>query len=184
MSEENQFPVLLVQPGRMPRKGLRFKGELVGPARTSLAASLVILSVDALSWEMHARPWRKNGFELTGNVTGRATQACIVTLEPVGEEIIEELDLRFLPEEKALAPKRAGAADALDVEFDAAPDDAPETFTGDTVDVWPYVAEHFALGLNPYPRKPGAAFAEAGQAEPEGALARALRQWKGGGAAG
>jgi hypothetical protein len=36
--------------------------------------------------------------------------------------------------------------------------DLPETFTGDTIDVGAFVAEFAAMGLDPYPRKPGVEF--------------------------
>ena len=44
-------------------------------------------------------------------------------------------------------------------------DDPPDPLTGDNVDLGAVVAEFFALALDPYPRKPGAAFADA--AEPQ-----------------
>jgi hypothetical protein len=181
---EAAAPRLLVHPGRMARKGHHFKGELAAPACATLASELGILAIEALSWDVHARPWRKDGLELTGTVSGRAVQACIVTLEPVAEAISEAIDLRFLPAEKAGTLRRPAQSevDALDIQFDASPDEEPDTFSGDTLDAWAAVAEHFALGLNPYPRKPGAEFSAVADDGPEGALARALRQWKGGSA--
>ncbi|MCY1301409.1 hypothetical protein D9M70_510200 [compost metagenome] len=38
--------------------------------------------------------------------------------------------------------------------------DIPDTFTGDTIDAGVGVSEQVALAIDPYPRKPGAAFGE------------------------
>jgi hypothetical protein len=58
------------------------------------------------------------------------------------------------------------------------PEDEPETYAGDTFDAMPFVIEHLALGLNPYPRADGAAFTEISTAPKEtSALNRALEAW-------
>ncbi len=143
----------------------------------NIAVQLKILRVDHLSWELVAKPWGKKGFRLDGVVKGAVAQACIVTLAPV-EEIIEEVvDLRFVPEENLKdKPRKTGFED--DINFDATPEDEPEPYTGDQFDAMPYVIEHLALGLNPYPRASGAAFVEIETAPQEtSALTRALEAW-------
>ncbi|MCU0830193.1 MAG: DUF177 domain-containing protein [Rhizobiaceae bacterium] len=175
-------PTLLVRPARLTKKGEHFTGALDQAACAAVAAELGILAVHALNWTLHARQWRKDGFALTGHVEAVVEQACIVTTDPVRQHIREEIDLRFLPEVKANRPKRAGdAGDAEDLAFDASPEDEPECFAGDTFDAGPLVIEHMALGLDPYPRAPGATFDEAAvaalQPEDESPMARALRQW-------
>ncbi len=45
----------------------------------------------------------KDGVKVFGELRGRVTQACVVTLEPVESEIFEEIDQIFVPEGSALA---------------------------------------------------------------------------------
>jgi uncharacterized metal-binding protein YceD (DUF177 family) len=172
---------IAMQPARLPKKGEHFAGSADAEACRAIAAELGILSIESLAWTVNARPWRKDGFQVTGQVTADVSQACIVTLEPVAEHISEEINLRFLPAEKLEKTRRDELLE-VEVAFDAEPEDEPEVFSGDTFDLGPLIIEHMALGLNPYPRKAGAELgnqAEANAPADENALARALRQWSG-----
>jgi Large ribosomal RNA subunit accumulation protein YceD len=174
-----------LKPARLNKKGEHFVGSLDAAQCAEVAAELGILSVQSLHWNLHARAWRKDGCSLTGHVAAEVEQACIVTLEPVRQSITETVDLRFLPEAKAKRSLRDNVEEiaAQDISLDAAPDDEPDFFSGDTLDVGPLIIEHAALGLDPYPRRQGAAFDDAMRAalnpDDESPLARALRQWTG-----
>ena len=168
---------LLFTPSKLAKKGERFIGHAEGQSLADIAAQLKIMRVEKLSWELVAKPWGKKGFRLDGKVSGTVAQACIVTLAPVIEQIEEVIDLRFIPEDSAREKPRKDNFEE-DVNFDATPEDEPEIYTGDQFDAMPLVIEHLALGLDPYPRAPGAAFAET-DAPPEepSALTRALAAW-------
>jgi hypothetical protein len=168
---------LLFSPLKLPKKGERFQGKADSGFLADVAKQLKILSVDELTWELLAKPWGKTGFRLDGVVTGTVKQACIVTLAPVVEVIREILDLRFIPEESLRdKPRKTGLEE--DINFDATPEDEPETYAGDDFDAMPLVIEHLALGLNPYPRASGATFAETDASVAEtSALTRALEAW-------
>jgi hypothetical protein len=59
-----------------------------------------------------------------------------------------------VPEGSKLAiPVRSIEGEIL---LDAEGEDSPETFSGDFVDVGHLAEEFFAMGIDPYPRKPGA----------------------------
>ena len=73
-----------------------------------------------------------------------------MTLEPIESEIDEAIDLVFLPE-------AAAAADAADLQAVEA-DDPPETLSDGVVDLGAVATEFLLLGIDPYPRKPGAVF--------------------------
>jgi uncharacterized metal-binding protein YceD (DUF177 family) len=170
-----------IHPSRLPRKGELLEGALDEAGCKAVGAELGILAVLSLAWSVRAKPWRKDGFALTGTVKGEVEQACVVTLDPVRQSISEDIDLRFLPEGKA-KPRAASDDAATDLAFDAAPEDEPELYSTDPFDAAPLIIEHFALGLDPYPRKPGADFTEAQKAAlaadaDESPMARALRQW-------
>jgi Large ribosomal RNA subunit accumulation protein YceD len=164
-------------PSKLPKKGERFKGEADGGLLIEIAYQLKILRVDELRWELVAKPWGKKGFRLDGIVKAIVAQACIVTLAPVIEQIEETVDLRFVPEEtNSEKPRKTGLEE--DINFDAMPEDEPETYAGDEFDAMPFVIEHLALGLDPYPRAKGAAFADYEPAPQEtSALTRALEAW-------
>ena len=57
---------------------------------------------------------------------------------------------------------RKGCGEVL---LDADGPDRPETFAGDSIDAGALAEEFFALAIDPYPRKPGAALPPAGEEE-------------------
>jgi Large ribosomal RNA subunit accumulation protein YceD len=93
-----------------------------------------------------------SGLRVAGRVSAIAGQTCVVTLEPLANEVSEEIDLLFEPPPEA-SPKESEA-------------DAPEPTVGSNaeplldgkVDLGALATEFLILGLDPYPRKPGAVF--------------------------
>jgi uncharacterized metal-binding protein YceD (DUF177 family) len=130
--------------------------EATAEERAALAEALDLLTLDSLTATVTVRPWRTDGVVVSGTVRGALTQACVVTLEPVASVVEEEFVRRLHPD----------AAENPDVEVDPEADDPPERLEGDTVDVGAIVLEHFALGIDPYPRAPGAVW-ESEEAEEE-----------------
>jgi hypothetical protein len=92
-----------------------------------------------------------------------------VTLEPFDASLEEEVDVDF-----AEAGREPVAAAHEDRDHEP-----PDEITGGRIDLGALTAEFLALGLDPYPRKPGAAFAFEGQdAKPDSPFA-ALKGLKG-----
>ncbi len=90
------------------------------------------------------------GLRVTGRVSAMVGQNCVVTLEPVQNEIEEDVDLLYMP---------AAAAAATDGETPAeAKWDHPEPLIGGAVDLGALATEFLILGIDPYPRKAGATF--------------------------
>ena len=80
-----------------------------------------------------------------------AGQTCVVTLEPIESEIDETFDVLFVPEgEVPPLPKDDSEGDETD---------APEAIVNGVIDVGGLAADYLFLGVDPYPRKPGAVFA-------------------------
>ena len=92
------------------------------------------------------------GLHVVGRVSATAGQTCVVTLEPLANEVAEDIDLLFEP--PPLVP--AGKIDAANPEPGLG-DDA-EPLVGGKVDLGALATEFLILGLDPYPRKPGAVF--------------------------
>jgi uncharacterized metal-binding protein YceD (DUF177 family) len=91
-----------------------------------------------------------DGVHLVGRVSATVVQNCVVTLEPIEAEIDEAIDLMFLSE--AAAAAEAARLQALDTE------DPPEPLREGAVDLGALATEFLLLGIDPYPRKPGAVF--------------------------
>jgi len=92
------------------------------------------------------------GLRLTGRVSATVGQSCVVTLEPLTNEVEEEIDLLY-------APRTAVAASDDELPGEAEPKwDEPEPLIGGMVDLGALATEFLLLGIDPYPRKPGAVF--------------------------
>jgi hypothetical protein len=146
----------LVKVGHVSHNPLEVHVEADQRERQGLAELWKVLSVDALSADLKIRRWKKDGVKVFGRIGGKVTQACVVTLDPVQSDIDEEIDQIYVPEGSVLA--RVPANDQGEMIIDPDGPDLPETFTGDQIDVGAIVAEFAAMGLDPYPRKPGVEF--------------------------
>ncbi|MBL0371336.1 DUF177 domain-containing protein [Rhizobium sp. KVB221] len=146
----------MVKVGHVSHNPLEVHVEADERERVALAKLWNVVSVEALSADLKIRRWKKDGVKVFGEIRGRLTQTCIVTLEPVQSEIDEEIDQIFVPEGSALA--RIAANDHGEMIVDPDGPDLPEQFEGDAIDVGAFVAEYAAMGIDPYPRKSGAEF--------------------------
>ena len=95
-----------------------------------------------------------------GTVESGIIQTCVVTLEPFTVEIEEKVDLRFSPQADVDALEAAAARCTGDHFVDVADaSNLPDPIVEGRIDLAALAVEALALGLNPYPRKPGATFA-------------------------
>jgi hypothetical protein len=93
-----------------------------------------------------------NGLRATGQVVATVEQICVVTLEPLENEVCEPIDVIFAPGDDAEPAAADAAEDALDGQ------EPPEVLADGAADVGAIAAEFLLLGIDPYPRKPGATF--------------------------
>src|SRR6476661_3352944 len=84
-----------------------------------------------------------------GRLRGRIVQACILTLDPVAQDLDETFRLTF---KQDLAEERDPESGEALVSAQA---DAPEPLTESLLDVGEIVAEQLSLAADPYPRKQG-----------------------------
>lgn len=176
MSRAGQSPIAFaVSVARLPARGMDVRIEADEAQRAALATEHGLEAVDSLSAELVVAPWRREGAKVTGRLTAGIVQACVVTLEPITAVIDTEVEGLFVPAGSKLArPRRLDEGEwVIDVEGP----DAPEPFEGDTIDVGQFVEEHFALAIDPYPRKPGAVTEPPApdEDEPRGPLHDALK---------
>lgn len=117
---------------------------------TALASALEIPACRSLTVTVRLAPLSRGRFRASGSMRAAVTQSCIVTLEPVEAEIEAPLDIEFWPADDVAS--QAGAS------FDALGGDDPEPLDGGRIDLGRIVYELVGARLDPYPRKPGAAF--------------------------
>jgi len=134
-----------VEVREVPETGLHLELEANETARSAIA------KVAQLTWiaKLHASfdvTRRGAGLHVTGRVTAEVGQTCVVTLEAVTNRIDEDVDLTFLPG----APEPVAGGDA---EMNA-----PEALRDGRIDLGAIATEFLVLGIDPYPRKEGAAF--------------------------
>jgi hypothetical protein len=111
------------------------------------------------------------GLHVVGRVSATVGQNCVVTLEPLENAIDEEIDLLFMPQ-PAAAPEAIDGGRRVEVNTEG-----PEPLIGGVIDLGAIATEFFILGLDPYPRKPGAVFEPPQELRPEQGPFAALAGW-------
>lgn len=103
------------------------------------------------------------GVRVTGQISARVGQTCVVTLEPIENDLEEQVDLMF-----SSASTGASQTDTIDG------DEPPEPLMDGKLDLGAIATEFLLLGIDPYPRKAGVEFApvivDDGSANPFAAL--------------
>jgi len=119
--------------------------------RTAIAKALGLVAISRFDVRFNVRRIAADGLQVTGTVSATVTQTCVVTLDPVENEVDEAVDLSFSPS----ADTDPGDVDA-EAPFEAP--DPPEALVNGRIDLAAIAVEFLQLGLDPYPRKPGAEF--------------------------
>lgn len=166
MSESKASPIAYpVNIARLPARGMLVKIEADVDQRAALASEHGLRAVERFRAELEVTSWKRGGVKVVGRVRAAIVQDCIVTLDPLEASVDEEISAIFVPEGSKLAlPKTSAEGEIL---LDAEGEDGPELFSGDSIDVGQLAEEHFALGIDPYPRKAGVALPDAGDGEDE-----------------
>jgi uncharacterized metal-binding protein YceD (DUF177 family) len=139
----------------LPKEGQPVAIEANAAERAALAAFLKLPSIEALSASLTLMRLANGGVRVTGAVHGELTQVCVVSLEPLPATVDEEIDVRFAPRTDEGAPRRPSAEPE---KFSMTDEGEPDPIVDGKIDLGALAAEFFALGLDPYPRKPGVSF--------------------------
>ncbi len=142
--------------------------------RGAVAAFTGLRTLTRLDASFDVQRRGRDGLHITGEVRARIGQTCVVTLEPMESEIAEAVDVVFKP--------ATGDAPAKSDEPRSEDDDPPEVLVDGTVDLGILATEFLILGVDPYPRKPGAVFEAPASGAPDPGPFAALARLKGGGA--
>ena len=177
--EKKRSPwIVPVTVDAIPEAGRHVEIDAPEPVRAELATLAGLRELVRLS-AVFDLARRGAGVRVTGNVSARVGQTCVVTLEPVESDIEELVDLRFAPQLAASASANTETAAAH-----TSDDEPPEPLRDGKLDLGAIAIEFLLLGIDPYPRKPGVEFApvktDDASAKPFAAL-EALKKRLGGG---
>tara|TARA_R110002020_G_scaffold474702_1_gene706798 strand:- start:6693 stop:7256 length:564 start_codon:yes stop_codon:yes gene_type:complete len=160
--DEFSYPVKVAHVSANPFT-VRISADAADLAR--LEAQWGVRDVRAFEAEIVLGRWKRDGVRVKGHVSVSILQDCVVTLEPVPQQIEEDFEAVFLPENSRLAKRvHDGSTEMF---LDPEGPDAPETFSGDSIDVGAVAAEFAALAIDPYPRKQGVEFSNRIESDPE-----------------
>src|SRR4051794_32415454 len=167
---------LIVVVAQIPETGLHRDFAANAIERRALAGLAGLREVSVAEAALDLAPMRGGRVHVTGRVRGRVGQTCVVTLEPVENDIDEAIDLVFAPPEQiptlAHLIEQAGNSDA------AIPD-PPEPIVDGAIDLGRIATDALFLAIDPYPRKPGVVFdAPAFPPDPEDHPFAALKSLK------
>lgn len=151
-SDPWRAPVTVAQ---IPESGLHRDIEADLAAREAMAAIAGLREIFSAHASFDVTPTRDGRFHVAGRVQARVGQTCVVTLDAIENHIDEEIDLIFAPPEQI--PQLAELVDEADESDEEIPD-PPEPIVGGMIDLGRLAADALFLGIDPYPRRPGAVF--------------------------
>ena len=149
---------VLINVLQIPETGLHRDIEAGAKELVSLAEAAGLRDVLSAQASFDLTPRSGGRVHVAGRVQGRIGQTCVVTLDPIENEIDEVIDLTFAPPE--LIPERASPPSPAADESadDAEVPDPPEPIVNGFIDLGRLATDALFLAIDPYPRKPGVVF--------------------------
>lgn len=154
---EFSFPVDVTS---LPPTGRHYAIEADAAQRAQVAVRLGVQEISSLSAAFDLRPHAGGLVKVTGTARAALTQSCVVTLAPLPAVLAEAVNVTYT----TAAPAKASAAkdEETDEELVAfSGEDPPEEALDGLIDLGELAVVQVALGLEPYPRAPGASFESA-----------------------
>ena len=141
----------------LPPEGTEIVVEASPEERTALARDYNLPAIQSLKGR-YLLSGSAARLQVRGRVSAALTQTCVLTLEPFEASLEEEVEVDFTASDHL--PRKV--ADEMEL---SPPQDR---IVNGRIDLGAVTAEFLALGLDPYPRKPGVAFAfeEEGEGKP------------------
>jgi hypothetical protein len=147
-----RVPVVVAQ---IPEAGSHHDIEAGQQARQAMADLAGLREIGFASASLDVTPRGRGRFHVGGRVRARVGQTCVVTLEPIENDIDEEVDVIFAPPDQI--PVLADLVDEA-LESDEAIPDPPEPIENGIIDLGRLATDALFLGIDPYPRRPDAIF--------------------------
>lgn len=135
---------------KIPAAGLHVTFAANAAERAALAQTAGVRDILEAQASFHLTHVR-GAIQARGRVSGLIGQDCVVTLEPLESRVEEDIDVTFAEPDTA-----AAAAPKVDIDEDEP--DPPEIIVNGAIDLGRLATDMLFLGIDPYPRKAGAAF--------------------------
>jgi uncharacterized metal-binding protein YceD (DUF177 family) len=148
----------------LPAQGTEMHVVATDEECTALAKDFGLPAIQSLSAVYKLKSSVK-GVHVIGVVKARITQICVVTLEPFDSDIEEDAEVDFA-ESSGMPPEPPTEMHEYE---------PPDEIVNGEIDLGALTAEFLALGLDPYPRKPGVEFNYRDPANEEDSPFAALR---------
>jgi uncharacterized metal-binding protein YceD (DUF177 family) len=144
----------------IPEAGLRERRNATPDERVQVAAKLEVVSCEQLVSDFSIRSAGHGRYRLAGKVTAQLTQNCVVTLDPIAQNVEGSFDVQYWPAAKLpeSGEEEVEALNAAEI----------EPIEHGRIDAGRIIFETLSASVDPYPRKPGAALqaGELGDAAP------------------
>lgn len=147
-----RVPIAVLQ---VPDTGLHRELDADEAIRKAIAEDADLREVLSAHASLDVKPMSGGRFHVLGTVRARVGQTCVVTLDPIENDIDEPVDLIFAPPEQI--PQLASLVDD-DGESDAETPDPPEPIVNGVIDLGRVATDALLLAVDPYPRKADAVF--------------------------
>jgi uncharacterized metal-binding protein YceD (DUF177 family) len=147
-----RVPLVVAQ---IPEVGLHRDIEADQPVRKAMAEVAGLREILSASASLDVMPRGGGRFHVAGRVRARVGQTCVVTLDPIENDIDEPIDLMFAPPEQI--PELSDLVDEAAESEEEIPD-PPEPIVNGIIDLGRLATDALFLAIDPYPRKPGAVF--------------------------
>ncbi len=138
-----------------------------GDIRAAVAETAGLRDLPRLEASFNLTRRGAGGLHVTGRVSATVGQDCVVTLEPLTNEVEEDVDLLFVPPRPATGKAEPAEMSEAPPRRRTQAGDEPEPLIDGGVDLGRLAIEFLILGLDPYPRKPGAVFQPPQEVSPE-----------------
>jgi uncharacterized metal-binding protein YceD (DUF177 family) len=135
----------------LDESGRRVSLEANEAERMEIARIVGLRDLPKLSAQFELTSLRRDEVRLVGQVDAVVGQNCVVTLDPVENTVSEPVNLIFAPQD-TIAETPGNGPD------DEPTDDPPEPIVNGRIDLAKLAVEFLILGIDPYPRRPGADF--------------------------
>ena len=145
-------PVIVAQ---IPDTGVHREIEAGPAARNAMADISGLREILSASASLDLTSEKAGRVHVAGRVRARIGQTCVVSLDPIENNIDEAIDLIFAPPEQI--PELADLVDEA-AESDAEIPDPPEPIVNGVIDLGRLATDALFLAIDPYPRKPDTVF--------------------------
>jgi uncharacterized metal-binding protein YceD (DUF177 family) len=132
--------------------GLRVAIEADEAERDAIARAIGLRDLSKLSADFELTPLGHEEVQVIGQVNAVVGQTCVVTLDRVDNTVSEPVSLVFAP------PAMIAEVHDQDEGDEPPTEDPPEPIVNGRIDLAKLAVEFLILGIDPYPRKPGAVF--------------------------